>query len=147
MTVPAVSPVPSSAGPPRKPPTRTTPANPLLRPRVVMRIGAARRRPRGIGPPPRGERGRADHGRGPGEPGGSRARPCGAAASRARRATGSGPRRSRDSSRGERSAGMSTPNLVEIFYARVWNAGDLAAVPELVTEDFSFRGSLGTRTH
>lgn len=39
---------------------------------------------------------------------------------------------------------MSTPNLVEAFYERIWNTGDLAAVSELLTEDFSFRGSLGT---
>jgi steroid delta-isomerase-like uncharacterized protein len=38
---------------------------------------------------------------------------------------------------------MSTPNLVEAFYERIWNAGDLAAVSELLREDFSFRGSLG----
>lgn len=38
---------------------------------------------------------------------------------------------------------MSAPNLVEAFYERIWNAGDLAAVPELLREDFSFRGSLG----
>jgi predicted ester cyclase len=38
---------------------------------------------------------------------------------------------------------VSTPRLVEAFYERIWNAGDLAAVSELLTEDFSFRGSLG----
>jgi steroid delta-isomerase-like uncharacterized protein len=38
---------------------------------------------------------------------------------------------------------MSTPHLVEAFYARIWNKGDLAAVSELVTEEFCFRGSLG----
>ncbi len=38
---------------------------------------------------------------------------------------------------------MSTPNLVEAFYERIWNTGDLAAVSELLREDFSFRGSLG----
>ena len=38
---------------------------------------------------------------------------------------------------------MSTPNLVEAFYERIWNAGDLATVSELLREDFSFRGSLG----
>ena len=38
---------------------------------------------------------------------------------------------------------MSTPNLVEAFYQRIWNAGDLAAASDLLTTDFSFRGSLG----
>jgi steroid delta-isomerase-like uncharacterized protein len=38
---------------------------------------------------------------------------------------------------------MSTPNLVEAFYERIWNSGDLAAVSELLVEDFAFRGSLG----
>ena len=38
---------------------------------------------------------------------------------------------------------MSTPKLVEAFYERIWNAGDLRAVADLLTEDFSFRGSLG----
>jgi predicted ester cyclase len=38
---------------------------------------------------------------------------------------------------------MTTPNLVTAFYERIWNAGDLGAVSELLTEDFSFRGSLG----
>ena len=39
---------------------------------------------------------------------------------------------------------MSTPNLVESFYERIWNTGDLAAVSDLLTNDFSFRGSLGS---
>jgi steroid delta-isomerase-like uncharacterized protein len=39
---------------------------------------------------------------------------------------------------------MSTPKLVEQFYVRIWNAGDLNAVSDLLSEDFSFRGSLGT---
>lgn len=39
---------------------------------------------------------------------------------------------------------MSTPPLVEAFYARVWNAGDLDAARELLARDFSFRGSLGS---
>jgi predicted ester cyclase len=39
---------------------------------------------------------------------------------------------------------MSTPLLVASFYARLWNAGDEAAVPELLSAEFSFRGSLGT---
>jgi predicted ester cyclase len=38
---------------------------------------------------------------------------------------------------------MTTPNLVAAFYDRIWNAGDLAAVSELLSENFSFRGSLG----
>jgi hypothetical protein len=38
---------------------------------------------------------------------------------------------------------MTTPNLVTAFYERIWNAGDLVAVSELLTKDFSFRGSLG----
>jgi steroid delta-isomerase-like uncharacterized protein len=39
---------------------------------------------------------------------------------------------------------MSVPSLVEAFYQRIWNLGDLEAVSELLTEDFSFRGSLGS---
>jgi len=38
---------------------------------------------------------------------------------------------------------MTTPGLVEQFYSRIWNAGDLDAVSELLAEDVSFRGSLG----
>ncbi len=38
---------------------------------------------------------------------------------------------------------MSTPNLVGAFYQRIWNLGDLGAASELLTTDFSFRGSLG----
>jgi predicted ester cyclase len=38
---------------------------------------------------------------------------------------------------------MSTPRLVDEFYERIWNAGDLGAVSELLAQDFSFRGSLG----
>lgn len=38
---------------------------------------------------------------------------------------------------------MSTPELVEQFYSRIWNEGDLAAADELLTDDFVFRGSLG----
>jgi steroid delta-isomerase-like uncharacterized protein len=41
---------------------------------------------------------------------------------------------------------MSTPGLVRDFYDRIWNAGDEAATKDLLTEDFSFRGSLGTAT-
>jgi steroid delta-isomerase-like uncharacterized protein len=39
---------------------------------------------------------------------------------------------------------MSTLGLVQIFYDRLWNAGDMAAAVELLTPDFCFRGSLGT---
>jgi predicted ester cyclase len=38
---------------------------------------------------------------------------------------------------------MSIPPLVTSFYDRLWNAGDEAAVPDLLALDFSFRGSLG----
>jgi steroid delta-isomerase-like uncharacterized protein len=38
---------------------------------------------------------------------------------------------------------MSIPSLLEAFYARIWNQGDLDAVPELLAKDFMFRGSLG----
>jgi predicted ester cyclase len=38
---------------------------------------------------------------------------------------------------------MSTPRLVEQFYARIWNAGDLDAAVDLLAAEFSFRGSLG----
>lgn len=38
---------------------------------------------------------------------------------------------------------MSIPKLVESFYERIWNAGDLEAVADLLSEDFLFRGSLG----
>ena len=41
---------------------------------------------------------------------------------------------------------MSTPQLIEAFYARIWNTGDLDAVPELLRDDFLFRGSLGMET-
>jgi steroid delta-isomerase-like uncharacterized protein len=33
--------------------------------------------------------------------------------------------------------------LVASFYADIWNEGDLSAVPTLLREDFTFRGSLG----
>ncbi|HTX42536.1 MAG TPA: ester cyclase [Acidobacteriaceae bacterium] len=33
--------------------------------------------------------------------------------------------------------------LVRAFYERIWNAGDLSAVPALLSPDFRFRGSLG----
>lgn len=38
---------------------------------------------------------------------------------------------------------MSTPRLVEDFYQRIWNDGNLDAAEELLTPQFSFRGSLG----
>jgi len=37
----------------------------------------------------------------------------------------------------------STPSLVTAFYERIWNSGDLSAVDDLLTVNFSFRGSLG----
>lgn len=39
---------------------------------------------------------------------------------------------------------MSTPELVTTFYQRIWNSGDVDRASELLTPDFSFRGSLGT---
>jgi len=39
---------------------------------------------------------------------------------------------------------MSAPKLVHDFYQRIWNAGDLAAVSDLLDVDFLFRGSLGS---
>jgi predicted ester cyclase len=38
---------------------------------------------------------------------------------------------------------MSTPKLVEDFYERIWNLGNVEAASELLSPDFSFRGSLG----
>jgi len=38
---------------------------------------------------------------------------------------------------------MSTPNLVTAFYQRIWNDGDLGAARQLLTSEFTFRGSLG----
>jgi steroid delta-isomerase-like uncharacterized protein len=40
-------------------------------------------------------------------------------------------------------ARMSIPALVEEFYERIWSRGDLDAVPDLLANDFQFRGSLG----
>lgn len=40
---------------------------------------------------------------------------------------------------------MSVHPLVQAFYDRIWNAGQ-EYVDDLLTEDFSFRGSLGTAT-
>ena len=39
---------------------------------------------------------------------------------------------------------MSTPSVVKAFYERIWNDGDLTAIPELLAEGFAFRGSLGS---
>jgi predicted ester cyclase len=39
---------------------------------------------------------------------------------------------------------MSTPRPVEAFYSKIWNDGDLSAASELLSEGFSFRGSLGS---
>ena len=38
---------------------------------------------------------------------------------------------------------MTPRQAVEAFYDRVWNRGDKAAIPELIHDDFTFRGSLG----
>lgn len=38
---------------------------------------------------------------------------------------------------------MSTPTLVFDFYERIWNSGDANALPELLSPEFAFRGSLG----
>jgi predicted ester cyclase len=38
---------------------------------------------------------------------------------------------------------MTTHTLVSSFYERVWNAGDRAALGELISDDFRFEGSLG----
>jgi predicted ester cyclase len=38
---------------------------------------------------------------------------------------------------------MSIPTLVNGFYERIWNAGDEAAMHELLSTEFQFRGSLG----
>lgn len=39
---------------------------------------------------------------------------------------------------------MTTPTLVTDFYNRIWNSGDAVALPDILSADFSFRGSLGT---
>jgi predicted ester cyclase len=39
---------------------------------------------------------------------------------------------------------MTTPTLVEDFYHRLWNSGDAGVLPDILTADFSFRGSLGS---
>jgi steroid delta-isomerase-like uncharacterized protein len=40
---------------------------------------------------------------------------------------------------------VSTPALVASFYERIWNSGDESAVPELLSSEVSFRGSLGAQ--
>ncbi len=40
---------------------------------------------------------------------------------------------------------VSVPSLVQRFYDRIWNAGDLAAISDLLSADFLFRGSLGSK--
>jgi len=37
---------------------------------------------------------------------------------------------------------MSTPRLVEDFYSRIWNQGDLAPNSDLLSTQFCFRGRL-----
>ena len=41
---------------------------------------------------------------------------------------------------------MSIPPLVDQFYGRIWNDGDLTAIQELLSPTFTFRGSLGPTT-
>ena len=41
---------------------------------------------------------------------------------------------------------MSVPKLIQQFYDRIWNAGDLEAVGDLLSDDFLFRGSLGSES-
>jgi predicted ester cyclase len=36
-----------------------------------------------------------------------------------------------------------TTGLVQAFYDRIWNAGDMNAAAEILAADFAFRGSLG----
>ena len=38
---------------------------------------------------------------------------------------------------------MSIPKLIEDFYGRIWNSGDVDAVSEILAENVQFRGSLG----
>lgn len=42
---------------------------------------------------------------------------------------------------------VSTPKLVQAFYERIWNVGNLDAIPELLADGFAFRGSLGIEMH
>ena len=39
---------------------------------------------------------------------------------------------------------MSIPSLVRAFYEQLWNAGELDSSSKLLTQDFRFRGSLGS---
>jgi steroid delta-isomerase-like uncharacterized protein len=41
---------------------------------------------------------------------------------------------------------VNTRSLVNEFYDRIWNAGDLSATSDLLSADFSFRGSLGNQS-
>lgn len=41
----------------------------------------------------------------------------------------------------------SVKELIGSFYSRLWNAWDDAAVDEVLSPDFVFRGTLGTETH
>ncbi|MBV8164406.1 MAG: ester cyclase [Candidatus Eremiobacteraeota bacterium] len=41
---------------------------------------------------------------------------------------------------------MSVPKLVQQFYDRIWNGGDLEAVDTFLSEGFLFRGSLGSES-
>jgi predicted ester cyclase len=41
-------------------------------------------------------------------------------------------------------APLTTTELVRQFYERIWNAGDTGAAVELLAQNFSFRGSLGS---
>lgn len=39
---------------------------------------------------------------------------------------------------------MTVPKLVETFYDRIWNDGELGLAADLLSENFLFRGSLGS---
>jgi predicted ester cyclase len=39
---------------------------------------------------------------------------------------------------------MAAADLVQRFYNDLWNVPDLSVIPEILHEDFAFRGSLGT---
>lgn len=71
---------------------------------------------------------------------------AGCGSSRPRHGACSSPRSSAQPERQATSTSVSTPSLVTAFYERIWNAGDFAAVPELLAEGFVFRGSLGSET-
>ena len=43
----------------------------------------------------------------------------------------------------ERDTRATTLQLVRAFYDRIWNAGELNAAEDLLSQDFAFRGSLG----